>query len=477
LDHSDLLLLFRESPAWRLLRADTAPLILSVLHKAFKRDHSPTIMESRLRSILEAELEALRGDHDTVAKTAREYLLDWTDRDHGYLRRYQPSDTDEPVCELTPDAERVFQWLDQLQPKTHVGTESKFKRLAAMLAEIIENSTADPTARIARLRAEQAELQRQIDEIQRTGVAPTFNPTQVNERFAAVLGTARELLGDFREVERHFRRVTESLVARQSQSGATRGEIVGHTLDAQDQLLQSSQGQSFYAFWEFLLDPERRSQFADLVEQSYALPMMAADLRADGLLWRLQSSLRTEGEKVVASNERLVAQMRRVLDSRASLDRREVGRLIHDIKTLAHATRNSPPTDELGNVDFGPLISSLLSKAQWSPQVTVRFGEDLQESDGGDLGDAFEAFLRKHPIDFARLRNNIRECLRSRIQISLPELLELYPPRNGIFEVLAYVVIADSDGPHVVLDAWDFITWPGETHRRFRVPQTVFSNA
>ncbi|HWE94073.1 MAG TPA: DUF3375 domain-containing protein [Tepidisphaeraceae bacterium] len=477
MNYVELKLQFAISVSLRLLQADNAPLILAVLFTAFKREHVPAIAESRLSAILEAELEELRDAGEIAShKKTKEYLSEWADQLHGYLRRHQPAGEDEPVFELTPEVEYVFQWLETLKPKTHVGTESKFKSLASMLAEIVLNSARDPEVRIQHLKDEQARLQQEVEEIERTGLVPVYNPTQVNERFAAVLETARQLLGDFREVERHFRRVTENIAVQQSSTGATRGGIVGQTLDAQEQLRKSSQGQSFYAFWDFLLAPERRRQFTDLVEQAYSLPTLADELRDDVLLRRLQSNLRAEGNKVVASNERLVAQLRRVLDVRESAERREVGRLIQEIKLLAHRTRELSPQTELLDIDAGFVLASLMSKAPWSPPEKVEFGGSLEVSDGGDYRETLEAFLRLHPVDFQRLRQNIEDCLQTRVQITLPELLEFRPPRNGILEVLAYLFIAESDGPHIVLDAFDLIEIPGQPERQYRVPQIVFSN-
>lgn len=461
----------------RLLRADNGPLVLAVLFAAFKREHAAAVSESRLRAILETELEEMRDAGEIAAdKKAKDYLLEWSDQAHGYLRRHQPDGEDEPVFELTPEIERVFQWLETLKPKTHAGTESKFKNLTAVLEDMVVNSTRDPDVRIQRLKEEQARLQRQIDEISRTGVVAVYNATQVNERFAGVLETARKLLGDFREVERHFRRVTENIAIQKTSAGATRGGIVGQTLDAQEQLRRSSQGQSFYAFWDFLLAPERRRQFAELVEKAYSLPMLADELRGDVLLLRLQSNLRAEGNKVVASNERLVAQLRRVLDVRESAERRKVGQLIQEIKSLAHRTRELPMQTELLEIDAGIKLASLMSKSPWTPPENVDFGGSLEVSSGGDYRETLEAFLRLHPVDFERLRQNIRDCLQMRVQITLPELLELRPPRNGVLEVLAYLLIAESDGPHIVLDAFDQIEVPGHMGRRYRVPQIVFSN-
>ena len=475
MNHADLTLQFQQSASLRLLQARNAPLVLSVLFTAFKREHSPSINESRLRAILEAELGELSDTGEPIAaKPAKDYLVEWADQVHGYLWRHQPDGKDEPVYELTPEIELVFQWLEMLKPKTHVGTESKFKNLAGTLKDIVENSTGEAETRIDQLNKEQARIQHEIEEIERTGSVRVYSPTQINERFASVLETARELLGDFREVERHFRRVTENISVQHS-SSETRGAIVGRTLDAQEQLRESSQGQSFYAFWDFLLAPERRKEFAELIELAYALPALADDLRNDVFLRRLQFSLRTEGSKVVASNERLVAQLRRVLDARQSAERREVGRLIQEIKTLAYRARNLPTTTELIDVDSNIALSSVMSKAPWAPATNIGFGGAFQVSEGGDYRETLALFLRLHPVDFERLRQNIRDCLQTRVQIALPDLLALRPPRNGVLEVLAYLLIADSDGPHVVFESFDSIELPGEA-RRFRVPQVVFSN-
>lgn len=477
MNYTDLQLQFEQSPTLRLLRAENAPLVLATLFAAFKREHHAVVPESRLRSLLEIEMEELReADTPHGERAAKNYLVEWADADHGYVHRFQPADSDEPAYELTPEIERVFQWVESLKPRPHVGTESKFKSLASTLAEVIENATREPDVRIQKLRAEQARLQAQIDEIERTGVVPVYSATQINERFQNLLEIARQLLGDFREVERHFRVVTEEIVVRQTDATATRGGIVSQTLDAQDRLRESSQGQSFYAFWDFLLASERRREFNELVEKAYMLEELSEQLRADTMLRGLQLHLRIEGAKVLASNERLVAQLRRILDVRESAERREVGRLLQEIKSLAHDSREMPAQTELLEIDGALGLGSLMSKSLWTPPTVVEFGDDLQVDEGGDYHDALEAFLRLHPVDFDKLRENIREFLQTRVQVSLTELLAEYPPRNGILEVLAYLVIAESDGPHVIFDEFDFIELADTPHRRFRVPRVIFSN-
>lgn len=46
-----------DSLTLRLLRAENAALVLAVLFDAFKREHRPTVPESRLRALIESQLE------------------------------------------------------------------------------------------------------------------------------------------------------------------------------------------------------------------------------------------------------------------------------------------------------------------------------------------------------------------------------------------------------------------------------------
>jgi len=59
------------SPAWRLLRADNAPLALSFLHRLFVTDNVRSISAAELASRLDDELYALnQHDSDRAARSS-----------------------------------------------------------------------------------------------------------------------------------------------------------------------------------------------------------------------------------------------------------------------------------------------------------------------------------------------------------------------------------------------------------------------
>src|ERR1700739_2114527 len=78
-----------DSPAWRLLRAENAPLVLSFLHRVFVADNVRSIPAAELASRLDDELFALNERApDSFPKQARAYLDDWASPQSGWLRKY-----------------------------------------------------------------------------------------------------------------------------------------------------------------------------------------------------------------------------------------------------------------------------------------------------------------------------------------------------------------------------------------------------
>src|SRR5260370_30918032 len=105
------------SRAWRLLRADNAPLVLSFLHRVFVADNARSVSAAELASRLDDELYALnqrdgeRGGR-RFPKVARAYLDDWAAPGADWLRKFYPHRTDEPHYEATPAVDKALQWLE-----------------------------------------------------------------------------------------------------------------------------------------------------------------------------------------------------------------------------------------------------------------------------------------------------------------------------------------------------------------------------
>ena len=476
MEYHELKLLL-ELPPVRLLRAQNAPLLLGFLHRVFKSEHCVSIAEGQLQAALEAELQERReAEPGAYRQSAPEYLADWCSDGQGFLRRYYGTSADEPLYELTTGSEKALAWLESLRESRFVGTESRLESIFTGLEEILKYGSSDPEARVRKLEQEAELLRAEIDRIRATGEVASFTPVQINERYAHVLSTARELLGDFRQVEENFKRIAREIIERHAQPGITKGAIVGHMLDSHDALRTSEQGQSFFAFWELLLSPEQQIRFQECVEEISALSSLDEDNRSNMLLRRFICHLLREGEKVVESHQRMSANLRRVLDTAHLGERRRMGELLHEIRQAALAARDNPPADEdFFEIGDFPQVFATMSRPLWQAPESVGFTGAVEVEENEFGREELQRFRNLPQIRLLELRRNIEACLARDYTVTLPQVLDTFPPRNGIMEVIGYLIVATNESQHFIGEDSELLRLT--PHDRWRVPRVLFCRA
>jgi hypothetical protein len=439
-----------DHPAVRLLRSPNGALTLTFLHRAFKEQQTISVPESHLRARLENFLDEAREQRPgAYTQTAADYLSAWCGDEHVLLKKFYSDEADEPVFELTTPAERAMRWLEDLQARPFVGAESRLELIFQQLEEIALFSTPDVERRISALHEQQKALQAQIDSIEATNSAQAYTAVQLTERFANALDLASGLTGDFRQLEENFKEVARGLAEAQMQPGATKGRMVGQLLDTHSALKESAQGQSFYAFWNLLSSPERQRTWRDLVRQVYQLDAIDSRLRANKLIERLSTRLLVEGERVVRSNERMAATLRRALESASTGEDRRLRELIRNIQQLALASRQSPPQEEAFFDLAGPAQPfASFSRPFWQPDAMGQISSSMRFDSTPPDPEILERFLALADLNLTRLREQVRTCLVSCDSILLSEVLERFPPREGILEVVGYLVVANQDPEH-----------------------------
>jgi hypothetical protein len=209
--YDDIVWLRANSPAWRLLRADSGPLVLSFLHRVFVADNVRSIAAVELASRLDDELYALNErTPKSFPRSAKAYLDDWASPDQGWLRKYYPEGSDEPHFDATPAVEKALQWVRSLHSRDFVGTESRLNTVFDLLRQIVFGTETDPQERIRELRKQRDQIDEQIARIQ-AGELELMDSSAVLDRYQQFAATARELLADFREVEDNFRKLDRQL--------------------------------------------------------------------------------------------------------------------------------------------------------------------------------------------------------------------------------------------------------------------------
>jgi hypothetical protein len=452
MDFDDIEQLQKSHPAWRLLRADHAPLILSFLYGAFIRPNRRAIPQTDLVARLEDHLHHLRTIHgdDRFPRDARHYLDDWSQGAQAYLRKYYPDLGDEPEYDVTPAVERVVEWLQSLTTRQFVGTESRLLTVFQLLQDIVQNASADGEARLQALQRQREALDVEMARVA-AGILPVFDTTRIKERFMQAEETARRLLSDFGQVEENFRLLDRATRTRMAAGDQGRGQVLDAVFQEWDIIGDSDQGRSFRAFWEFLLTPERQEELQRLLEAVYDLDAVQ-DLQPTPFLRLIRYSLLERGGKVHRTGHQLTDQLRRFVDDQAHLENRRILELIRDVERAALAVAGAVPADAQPTaVDaVWADIDLPLERGLFHPVAQVRVESGTLEAGEADID--LTALHRQLVVDLEALRANVRQALQAQPRITLAELVTRFPLSLGLAELVGYVTLAHQDPKALIAD-------------------------
>lgn len=433
--------------AWRLLRADNAPLVLSFLGQVFVEDNARSLPASELESRLEDTLYAL---HDRLGQGAfprppRAYLDDWAAPEQGWLRKFYPADSDEPHLEATPALENAYAWVSGLQARSFVGTESRLHTMVDLLRQIVYGTETDADTRIAELRRRRDELDRQIAAIER-GEVPVLDDAEVRDRYQQFATTARDLLKDFREVEDNFRGLDRQVRERIARWTGGKGELLDDILGDRTSITDSDQGRNFQAFYDLLLSRRRQDELADLLDRAHALD--AVDAR-DGRMRHVHHDWLDAAERTQQNVRLLSEQLRRFLDDQVWLENRRVMDILRSIEGRALALREvSRPTVSMDLAAATPTLRLPMERPLYRPSAGVTL--DSSAVAPGDADVDVTALFEQVYVDPALLAANVRSRLRGRDQVSLRDVVDDLPVRQGLAEIVGYLALREDDITTVV---------------------------
>ncbi len=446
LHYNDLEALRQSHPAWRLLTSPHAPLIASFLSRAFVEGNARVVGEADLAEALEDELFALRDEFgpESYPRSATEYLNDWAAPARGWLRKFYRQDSDEAQFDLTPATEKAIAWLESLGQRSFVGTESRLLTLFELLRQLSDGSSTDPQQRLQELKKRRAEIDREIEQVAR-GDMPMLDDTALKDRFMQFTGQARELLSDFREVEHNFRQLDRSVRERIARWDGRKGDLLADIMGERDAIADSDQGNSFQAFWSFLMSPQRQEEFSQKLEAVLALPAIGA-LNPDRRTRRIHYDWLEAGEHTQRTVAQLSQQLRRFLDDQAWLENRRIMDILHGIESRAIELREALHGTaglEFMHVDQpGANIELPMERPLFRPPLKLRIA-DIALEDGDESLDS-DALFNQVYVDKAAIAGHIRKSLQAQSQVTLQALCEARPLQQGLAELVAYLELGDN---------------------------------
>ncbi|GAB0102567.1 DUF3375 domain-containing protein [Nocardia sp. JMUB6875] len=432
----------RHHPAWRLLRADNAPLVLSFLGTVFIEENARSMAAEELADRLDDVLYALneRMGEGTFPKSAKAYLNDWAAPEAGWLRKYYPPGSDEVHFDATPAVEKALTWVQGLADRSFVGTESRLNTVFELLRQMAFGAETDPQVRLAELRRRRDAIDTEIERVREGRFAP-LDDVALRDRYQQFTATARELLADFREVEANFRQLDRELRERIATWDGSKAGLLDDMLGSRDAIAESDQGRSFQAFYDFLLSYEKQSEFTDLLAKVQEL---AAIGEPDPHMRRIHHDWLDAGGRTQATVRLLSEQLRRFLDDQVWLENRRVMDILRSIEANALRVREIRDPEISVELDATaaelglPMERPLYRVADKAPLVTTGITDADEEVDA-------DLLFQQVFVDPTRLIESVRSTLRHRAQITLPMLLRDHPLEQGLAELVTYLSLSDPD--------------------------------
>lgn len=475
--HDELVAQRRNHPAWRLMAAEHAPLVLSFLTQVFLEPNVRQLPGPELIETLDDHLFALRAtDPGCYPKPPAAYVADWADPARGWLRRWWPTGSDVPHYAPTSAVELAATFVRSLGPREFLGTASRLLTVRDLLRQITAGAATDPAVRLGALERQRAEIDAQIEAI-RTGADGGLDDTAIRERYAQAVATARELLADLRQVEENFRALDRDVRVRATTWTGPRGEFLRTVFGTTAEIGASDQGRSWTAFWEHMLSARQQEELDELLAAVRDLPALdGAGAAVDQLLREELFVAADATQRTVAS---LSAQLRRFLDERSWTESRRIHEVIRSTLAAALAVLDAGVREPGSDVpDPKADVALPLERPLYTQRVASQLNSATVAEEPADTAEALADMLEVAAVDLSQLRAAVIDTVAILGgHATLGQVVRAHPLADGLAELVGYLQVAE-EGATLLAERRERVTWVDAAgrHKQAHVPLILFGD-
>jgi len=425
--------------AWRLLAAPQTQLILAFFYQEFMAVSRRSIAETELIGDLADFIYKVNqsGNEEKFNRPVKEYLEIWADPQHAWLRRFYLKD--EANYDLTSAAQKAIEWVLSLKRQRFVGTESRLRTVFDLLHQIVEGSEQNAEARLRYLEIEKRNIEREIEQV-KAGKIEILDDVQIKERFLQAASTAQGILADFREVEENFRALERRMLDKIVTWTQGKGELLEEIFLESDGINHSEQGRSFNAFWKFLMRSSQQEDFQQTMDQ--VLHITSLDEATKEIdLTQINREWFTAASQVQSTIAVLSKQLRRYVDENYLSEEQRIYALLQNIEVKAVQVRSSLPRGDFMTIDaIAPDFELPMDRPLFVPPQHIQLQNQFLQI--GKEEPSVEAMFEQVYVDKKILQQNIKTLLKEKTSVSLAEVVAAYPLKQGLTELLSYMVLA-----------------------------------
>lgn len=458
----------------KLLNSENFAFMLSFFYLTFIKNSRITLTHPEILSYLDDYIFNLNQIRDNAyPKDAKAYLDDFTNEQNGYLRKYH-GNQGEAIYELTPSTQKALEFIESLEKNEFIGSRSKFNIIFELLEELEFEVNMSDDERIAQLEFEKREIDKQIDAIKNQRDR-RFDSSMVKEHYMQIDEMVRKLKYDFSEIEYNFRFLNQTAMEKIALSNDSKGEVLSSIFNKEDEIRESDQGKSFFAFWELLSDTNKSEKLTQLIENLYEIEVVDEFDKSKKLL-NLEYQLLKSGEKVYGVTSKLIEQLRKYIDDRVWIENRRILELVKTIEKNAMSVKEEVPLEKSFMFIDNPKvkIDSIASKKLFIPKEEQEFEKELKDE---DIELDMDSFYNLFFIDEELLELNIQKKLLHQEQVSLREVVKSFPVKKGVAELVGYISIAKKSRSTVIDETSNElleIQDANGNNKKIKIPKIIF---
>lgn len=326
----------RQHPAWQLLAARSAPLVLSCLQSLFEKSHDGIEVEAAeqgLTALLEqhANSDEFGVDPDAdCAALARKELRGW-------IRRALLIEREGRLY-ATDALEAALRFVAGLDGRLMTSTASRLSIVQREIENLESSLNPDPRSRSRYLERKIQELERELDDV-KAGKVHVVTESEAVEGIREIYSLATSLRADFRRVEDSYREADQALRQSIVSERNHRGAIVDKLLNSHDELLETPEGKVFRGFQQQLGRSAELDAMKHRLREILRHPAARSALRPaqqHELRW-LIIRLIDESAAVIRARARSERDVKGFLRTGLAAEHHRVGELIGDVLQQALA--------------------------------------------------------------------------------------------------------------------------------------------
>lgn len=468
-------------PAWQILAARKAPLVLSCLQNLFKEATDGIEFDTALQALSDlladyANDGELGINNDDYASQARKELREWISRRLIIERNNRIYATDA--------LQTAMAFVNNLQQRLMTSTASRLSVVQREIDHLDIQLNPDPKRRASQIKQKIAELQHELEQTEKGNFVP-LSEQEAIEGIREVFSLASGLRADFRRVEDSYREADKALRESIIHAQHHRGEIVDELLERHQKLLETPEGTVFNSFHQQLL-----SNGLELEKSKQSLRNIIRHPLIDEALNHTQKRdlrylfilLSKESEGVFRAREHSERDVRGFLQAGLATEHHRVGQLLDqllssalDIDWTSRNTRQTPSdlAPIAPNTNNVPLIERLRFK-ELNNNEPNELELSQQHTDLNDIDDDF--WLSFDTLDHQALTEQTQALLQQQAtDLSIAEIAHTLPPAaNHDLETIAlWISLARQTNAPVNSAETETIEVDHQDHIvRFNIPKT-----